>query len=128
MGSRAWGSGPRATECGDICRACRPDLARSNHRRHPDNSEAVGLQQTHEGFLMDLHLQGRRALVTGSTAGIGFAAALGLAREGAKVVLNGRSQGRVDDAVARIRDQVPHSKVTRSGWRRISPGPRAVRH
>ena len=112
MGSPARGSGPRATECGDIGRACRPDLARSNHNRHPDNSEAVGLQQTHEGFLMDLHLQGRRALVTGSTAGIGFAAALGLAREGAEVVLNGRSQGRVDDAAARIRDQVPDAKVT----------------
>ena len=61
---------------------------------------------------MDLHLQGRRALVTGSTAGIGFAAALGLAREGAEVALNGRTQGRVDDAAARIRDQVPDAKVT----------------
>ncbi len=75
---------------------------------------------------MDLHLQGKRALVTGSTAGIGFAAALGLAREGAEVVLNGRTQGRVDDAAARIRDQVPDAKVT--GWRRISRGPRDVRH
>jgi len=52
---------------------------------------------------MDLQLSGRTALVTGSTAGIGFAIAAGLAREGAKVIVNGRSQGRVDEAVARIR-------------------------
>ena len=38
---------------------------------------------------MDLQLRGKRALVTGSTAGIGFAAAAGLFREGASVVVNG---------------------------------------
>ena len=38
---------------------------------------------------MDLKLKGKRALVTGSTAGIGFAVVLGLAREGAAVVVNG---------------------------------------
>jgi len=45
---------------------------------------------------MDLHLQGKQALVTGSTAGIGFATALGLAREGAAVFVNGRTQARAD--------------------------------
>ena len=40
---------------------------------------------------MNLRLKGKRALVTGSTAGIGFAAAVGLAREGASVTVNGRS-------------------------------------
>ena len=49
---------------------------------------------------MDLQLQGKRALVTGSTAGIGFAAAAALRREGAAVTVNGRSPGRVAEAVA----------------------------
>jgi NAD(P)-dependent dehydrogenase (short-subunit alcohol dehydrogenase family) len=51
---------------------------------------------------MDLGLEGRRALVTGSTAGIGFATARLLALEGADVTLNGRTQERVDTAIARI--------------------------
>ncbi|MBX6321542.1 MAG: SDR family oxidoreductase [Rhodospirillaceae bacterium] len=53
---------------------------------------------------MDLGLKGRRALVTGSTQGIGFAIAAALAREGAAVVVNGRQPARVEAAVARIRD------------------------
>jgi NAD(P)-dependent dehydrogenase (short-subunit alcohol dehydrogenase family) len=60
---------------------------------------------------MDLHLEGKRALVTGSTAGIGFATALGLAREGAEVVINGRAEARVEDAAQRIRDAVPGASV-----------------
>ena len=51
---------------------------------------------------MDLQLTNKKALVTGSTAGIGFAIASLLAQEGASVVVNGRSQGRVEDAVKRI--------------------------
>ena len=47
-------------------------------------------------------LRGKRALVTGSTAGIGFAIANGLAREGGEVIVNGCSEARVADAVARI--------------------------
>ena len=52
---------------------------------------------------MDLQLTGKRALVTGSTAGIGFAIASLLAQQGAAVVVNGRSQARVEEAVRRIR-------------------------
>jgi NAD(P)-dependent dehydrogenase (short-subunit alcohol dehydrogenase family) len=52
---------------------------------------------------MDLQLRGKRALVTGSTAGIGLAAAAGLYREGTSVVINGRTPQRVEEAVARIR-------------------------
>jgi NAD(P)-dependent dehydrogenase (short-subunit alcohol dehydrogenase family) len=52
---------------------------------------------------MDLQLRGKRALVTGSTAGIGLAAATGLYREGASVVVNGRTQERVEEAVGKIR-------------------------
>ena len=51
---------------------------------------------------MDLQLKGKKALVTGSTAGIGFAIAQELAAEGALVVVNGRTQARVDAAVKRI--------------------------
>ena len=52
---------------------------------------------------MDLKLTGKIALVTGSTAGIGFAIAKSLASEGAHVYVNGRTQERVDAAVAAIR-------------------------
>jgi len=52
---------------------------------------------------MDLKLKGKLALVSGSTAGIGFAIASQLAAEGARVIVNGRSQQAVDAAVARIR-------------------------
>jgi NAD(P)-dependent dehydrogenase (short-subunit alcohol dehydrogenase family) len=51
---------------------------------------------------VDLNLQGRTAVVSGSTAGIGFATARGLARLGARVVVTGRTQARVDAAVAAI--------------------------
>ena len=51
---------------------------------------------------MDLRLDGKRALVTGSTAGIGYAIAEGLAQEGAEVIVNGRSAERVVEAVGAI--------------------------
>jgi NAD(P)-dependent dehydrogenase (short-subunit alcohol dehydrogenase family) len=52
---------------------------------------------------MDLQLQGKRALVSGSTAGIGFAIAKALAAEGAHVIVNGRTQARVDAAVQELK-------------------------
>jgi NAD(P)-dependent dehydrogenase (short-subunit alcohol dehydrogenase family) len=55
---------------------------------------------------MDLKLKAKTALVTGSTAGIGFAIAKSLAAEGAQVYLNGRTQQRVDAALAAIRSAV----------------------
>ncbi len=60
---------------------------------------------------MDLQLKGKRALVTGSTAGIGFAIAVELAREGVSTFINGRSEGRVADALDRIRDRHPEADV-----------------
>jgi NAD(P)-dependent dehydrogenase (short-subunit alcohol dehydrogenase family) len=49
---------------------------------------------------MDLKLKSKVALVSGSTAGIGYAIASALAAEGARVIVNGRSQKSVDEAVA----------------------------
>jgi NAD(P)-dependent dehydrogenase (short-subunit alcohol dehydrogenase family) len=55
---------------------------------------------------MKIDLSGKTALVTGSTAGIGSAIARGLAAAGAEVVINGRSQARVDAAVAKLAEGV----------------------
>jgi NAD(P)-dependent dehydrogenase (short-subunit alcohol dehydrogenase family) len=52
---------------------------------------------------MDMQLDGRLALVSGSTAGIGYAIAEALAREGARVIVNGRHQESVEAATRRIR-------------------------
>ena len=55
---------------------------------------------------MDLKLRGKRVLVTGSTVGIGFAIAQGLARERAEVIVNGRTEQKVAEAVQRISSEV----------------------
>jgi NAD(P)-dependent dehydrogenase (short-subunit alcohol dehydrogenase family) len=51
---------------------------------------------------MDLQLKGKSALVSGSTAGIGYAIAESLVREGCRVIVNGRTQKRVDAALERL--------------------------
>src|SRR5712664_3549674 len=61
---------------------------------------------------MDLQLTNKKALVTGSTAGIGFAIASLLAQEGASVVVNGRSQGRVEEAVRSIKKGSKDAQAT----------------
>ena len=57
---------------------------------------------------MIIDLKGKRALVTGSTAGIGYAIAEGLAAAGAAVVINGRGEARVKDAVEWLRKAGGH--------------------
>jgi NAD(P)-dependent dehydrogenase (short-subunit alcohol dehydrogenase family) len=61
---------------------------------------------------MNIDLRGKTALVTGSTSGIGHAIATGLAGAGAAVVVNGRTQGKVDAAVAAIRKAQPEAKIS----------------
>ena len=55
---------------------------------------------------MDLQLKNKTALVTGSTAGIGLATAKLLAKEGAKVYINGRTQQRIDEAVEGVKKEI----------------------
>jgi NAD(P)-dependent dehydrogenase (short-subunit alcohol dehydrogenase family) len=61
---------------------------------------------------MELGLTGKTALVTGSTAGIGLATAVGLAREGAHVIVNGRTEERVKRAREQVLKAVPGAKVS----------------
>jgi len=60
---------------------------------------------------MDLKLQDKLALVSGSTKGIGFAVALALAAEGARVIVTGRTEASVAEAIGMIRSAHPKAKV-----------------
>jgi len=60
---------------------------------------------------MDLKMKGKTAAVSGSTAGIGFAIAAALAAEGAKVIVNGRTEARVDAAIKKILTDVGSSDL-----------------
>jgi NAD(P)-dependent dehydrogenase (short-subunit alcohol dehydrogenase family) len=60
---------------------------------------------------MDLQLTNKLALVSGSTKGIGLAIATGLAREGARVIINGREKKNVAAAIEKIRDAIPTAQL-----------------
>jgi NAD(P)-dependent dehydrogenase (short-subunit alcohol dehydrogenase family) len=60
---------------------------------------------------MNLGLQGKTAVVSGSTAGIGFAIAAALAAEGAEVIVNGRTEARVTAAIEKIHKHVKHAHL-----------------
>ena len=55
--------------------------------------------------------QNRRVLITGANSGIGFEAALELARRGAEIILPARTEAKADAAIARIRAQVPSARL-----------------
>jgi NAD(P)-dependent dehydrogenase (short-subunit alcohol dehydrogenase family) len=60
---------------------------------------------------MDLQLKGKNAVVTGSSAGIGWAIALELALEGANVVINGRDEARLKQAAHHIQEKAREVKI-----------------
>src|SRR6187455_2648826 len=60
---------------------------------------------------MNLQLENQLALVSASSKGIGLAIARALAKEGARVIINGRTAASVDEAVARIAAEVPGAKL-----------------
>jgi NAD(P)-dependent dehydrogenase (short-subunit alcohol dehydrogenase family) len=61
--------------------------------------------------MMKIDLTNKCAVIAGSTSGIGFAIAQGLAEAGAAVVINGRRQGTVDAATKRLVERVPQANV-----------------
>ena len=61
---------------------------------------------------MNLKIENKVALVTGSTQGIGFATAKKLCEEGAIVVINGRSKKNVDEAILKIKNEQKNAKVS----------------
>ncbi|HTI61628.1 SDR family oxidoreductase [Mucilaginibacter sp.] len=60
---------------------------------------------------MDLQLKNKKALVTGSTAGIGYSIAKALANEGAEVYINGRTAERVDTAIKKLKDETGNPNI-----------------
>src|SRR5260370_10322680 len=60
---------------------------------------------------MDLDLTGKLALVSGSTRGLGFASVAGLAQMGAEVIINGRGDAAVTEAMAKIRKSSPSARL-----------------
>jgi len=72
---------------------------------------------------MKISLDGKVALVSASTGGIGFAIAKGLAESGAEVILNGRSEDSVNKAKTALEKQVPGAKLrtamVKKGWGRV---------
>ncbi|MGA9271375.1 MAG: SDR family oxidoreductase [Lutimonas sp.] len=61
---------------------------------------------------MDLKLENKTAFITGSTAGIGYAIAQGLAREGARVILNGRTEETIGAAISKLKTELPKSEIS----------------
>src|SRR5258706_15688632 len=77
---------------------CRSQASESDLTKTSGTSESKGI--------MDLKLTDKTALVSGSTKGIGFAIATGLPREGARVIVNGRSEKSVAEAKGQIEQAV----------------------
>jgi 3-oxoacyl-[acyl-carrier protein] reductase len=64
---------------------------------------------------MDLHLSGKRALVAGSSKGLGYAIAFGLATEGCKIAINGRNTQTINESAQKLRSQTDAEIVTIPG-------------
>ncbi|WEK34233.1 MAG: SDR family NAD(P)-dependent oxidoreductase [Candidatus Pseudobacter hemicellulosilyticus] len=61
---------------------------------------------------MDLQLNNKTAFVSGSTAGIGYAIASGLLKEGATVIINGRTEESIRTAIRQLQEEIPGAKVS----------------
>lgn len=75
-------------------------------------SEWLFIQKIEKFRIMDLNLKGKKVFISGSTKGIGLATARTLAKEGAEVVINGRSEDSVKDAVEKLKNEVPEGKIS----------------
>ena len=61
---------------------------------------------------MDLQLNSKTAFISGSTQGIGFTVAKQLLKEGADVIINGRTQDKIDVAIRKLKDEMPFANVS----------------
>ena len=61
---------------------------------------------------MNLELQNKTVFITGSTSGIGFAMAEGFLKEGAHVIINGRTQNSVDAAIEKLKASIPSTSIS----------------
>ncbi len=61
---------------------------------------------------MDLQLKDKTALITGSTAGIGYGIARQLLKEGAHVIINGRTEKRINSAINQLQNSIPECNVS----------------
>ncbi len=61
---------------------------------------------------MDLQLKDKKALITGSTAGIGYGIARQLLKEGASVIINGRTEERINSAIDQLQHSIPNCSVS----------------
>ena len=69
---------------------------------------------------MDLQLKDKKALVTGSTTGIGYGIASQLLKEGAHVIINGRTEERINSAIVQLQNSIPECNVVTGYIRDIS--------
>ncbi len=60
---------------------------------------------------MDLKIKGKTALITGSSQGIGFAVAKKLCEEGVNIIINGRDQKKIDQAINKLQKEYPNINI-----------------
>jgi 3-oxoacyl-[acyl-carrier protein] reductase len=72
---------------------------------------------------MDLKLKGKRALVTGSSRGLGYATALALAKEGCKVAINGRDEAKIKAAAEKMSKETGAQVIGLAGDVSLSDAP-----
>src|SRR5437667_8720790 len=106
----------RCREGGDRSYFARNDCQSSRPRVHgaaaaPGNGGLASGGAVTGSVTLKIDLSGKVAIVTGSTGGIGFAIAHGLAACGATVVVNGRKRSAVDKATADMRSGAPEAEV-----------------